>query len=241
MPVSVGVHNRVARNGPIRKGRAMQMSDLHPPLGLTVRAGDLELRGITDELLLEVCKVAEEGIHDPDEMPFYFPWSTAPRGELSRNTANYHWGTRASFGPDEFRLELAVIHRGEVIGCQGVSARNFPVTRTGETGSWLGRRHQGQGIGTAMRQAMCALLFDHLGFEEILSGAFVDNPASLAVSRKVGYVPTSTERFQRREGELAINQRLLLTPEAFVRGSDPVQVTGADAVRRAIGLDVERS
>ena len=38
-----------------------------------------------------------------------------------------------------------------------------------------------------MRQMICAFLFDHLDFEEITSGAFTDNPASLAVSRKVGY------------------------------------------------------
>lgn len=37
-----------------------------------------------------------------------------------------------------------------------------------------------------MRQALCAFLFDCLDAQEITAGAFVDNPASLAVSRKVG-------------------------------------------------------
>lgn len=210
--------------------------DLYPPFGLHVVAGPLELRGLTDELLLEVCDLAERGIHDPDEMPFYFPWSTAPVGELGRNTAAYHWSKRSTFSPQDFCLDLAVLLDGQVIGCQGVAAKHFRVTRTGETGSWLGREFQGRGLGTAMRQVFCALLFDHLGFEEITSAAFLDNPASLGVSRKVGYVETGLTRVKRRDGELAHTRGFVLTPGAFVRGDVPVEVSGADVVRAFIGL-----
>ena len=212
------------------------LAEIYPPLGLRVEAGAIELRGLSDELIVELCAAAEAGIHDPDEMPFYFPWSTAPAGELSRNTAAYHWGKRSTFAPDDFCLDLAVLLDGQVIGAQGVAAKHFPVTRTGETGSWLASAYQGRGIGTAVRQAFCALLFDHLGFEEITSAAFVDNPASLAVSRKVGYQPTTVSRIKRREGELALNQGLVLTPGTFVRGDVAIEVTGAAAVRSFIGL-----
>ena len=211
--------------------------DRYPPFGLHVVAGPLELRGLTDELLMELCDVAEAGIHHPDEMPFYFPWSSAPVGQLGRNTAAYHWGKRATFTPEDFCLDLAVLLDGRVIGAQGVAAKHFPVTRTGETGSWLGREFQGRGLGTEMRRAFCELLFDHLGFEEITSAAFLDNPASLGVSRKVGYQLTAVSRIKRREGELALNQGLVLTPATFVRGDVPIEVTGAEAVRSFIGLD----
>ena len=77
----------------------------------------------------------------------------------------------------------------------------------------------------------------HLGFEEITSAAFLDNPASLGVSRKVGYVETGVTRVRRREGELARTQGLLLTPETFVRDDVRLEVTGAEAVRELIGLD----
>ena len=210
--------------------------DLYPPFGLHVVAGPLELRGLTDELIREVCNLAEAGIHDPDRMPFYFPWSLAPVGELGRNTAAYHWGKRATFSPDDFCLDLAVLLDGRVVGCQGVAAKNFPVTRTGETGSWLGRLFQGRGLGTAMRQAFCELLFDHLGFEEITSAAFLDNPASLAVSRKVGYRTAGVERLS-RAGELALNQHLVLAPDDLVRPELPLEVEGVAAVRRLVGLD----
>lgn len=68
-------------------------TDLFPPMGLRVVAGPLELRGLTDELIVELCDLAEAGIHDPGEMPFYFPWTAAPPGQLSRNTAAYHWAS----------------------------------------------------------------------------------------------------------------------------------------------------
>lgn len=210
---------------------------LFPPFGLHVRVGSLELRPLTDEVLVGLGALAEGGIHDPDAMPFYFPWSTAPRGELARNTAQYHWRVRASFTPDAWDLQLGVFHDGELVGCQGLTTHDFLVTRTGETGSWLGQEFQGRGIGTRMRRAVCALAFDHLGFEEVTSGAFLDNPASLAVSRKVGYRAQGVRRLKRREGELALNRQLVLTPEAFVRGEEPVEVTGAEALRSFVGLD----
>lgn len=213
------------------------LTDLLPVLGLRVTAGPLELRGITDDVLADLCGLAERGIHDPEQMPFYFPWTDAPADELARNTAQYHWRCRADFSPAAWDLHLATYVDGTLVGTQGFSTSDYLVTRTGETGSWLGREHQGRGIGTAMRQAMCALLFDHLEAAEITSGAFLDNPSSLAVSRKVGYRDNGVRRHKRREGELALNQRLVLTPDDFVRGPHDVEVEGLAAFRRSIGLD----
>lgn len=214
----------------------LTLADLHPALGLQITAGPLELRGLTDDDLVRLCALAESGVHDPARMPFLFPWTDAPAGELARNTAAYHWRSRASWSPKEWGLQLGVWRGGHLVGCQGFETRDYLVTRTGETGSWLGRAHQGQGIGTAMRRAVCAFVFDHLDANEITSAAFVDNPESLAVSRKVGYSPNGVVRKQRRDGELAHEQRLTLTPESFVRGQHPVEVQGIEAFRRFIGL-----
>jgi RimJ/RimL family protein N-acetyltransferase len=95
--------------------------------------------------------------------------------------------------------------------------------------------YQRRGIGTLMRQAICVLCFDHLEFAEITSGAFLDNPSSLAVSRKVGYVANGDERLKRRD-VLALHRRLVLRPESLVRPSDPVEVEGVAGVRRLVGL-----
>jgi RimJ/RimL family protein N-acetyltransferase len=212
------------------------LADALPALGLRVVAGDLELRGVTDDLVVELGALAARGVHDPARMPFTFPWTDTAPEEFLRSFAQYHWRTRAEFSPSGWDLNLAVLHRGEVVGVQGVGTRDFLVTRTGETGSWLGLEHQGRGLGTAMRQVMCAFLFDHLDFAEITSGAFDDNPASLRVSAKVGYVPNGTVRRSRR-GELATMTELLLTPEAFRRGPQTLEVEGVAAFRRSIGLD----
>jgi RimJ/RimL family protein N-acetyltransferase len=210
--------------------------DLFPVLGLRITAGPLELRGIADEDIAALVDVALAGIHAPDRMPFAVPWTDAPPDALPLRFAQYHWGNRASFAPERWALDLVVRWEGVVVGTQGFFSRDYLVTRSGETGSWLGAAHQGQGIGTAMRQAMCALLFDHLGAEVVYSGAFSDNPASLAVSRKVGYVENGRDRRQRRPGELAEHIGLVLTPDRLVRGG-PISVEGVAPVRRLIGLD----
>ncbi|MDR7253590.1 RimJ/RimL family protein N-acetyltransferase [Nocardioides sp. BE266] len=213
------------------------LADHFPPLGLTIEAGPVVLRSITDELLADLCEVAARGVHDPSEMPFYFPWTDVPAEDFAPSFLAYHWRTRAEFSRESWSLNLAVLHEGELVGVQGIDTSHYLVTRTGETGSWLGREFHGRGIGTAMRQVMCAFVFDHLDAAEIASGAFVDNPASLAVSRKVGYRPNGVRRLKRREGELALNQSLVLSPDDFVRGPHPVQVSGVEAFRAFIGLD----
>ncbi len=212
------------------------MREIWPLFGLRVRCGALEMRPLTDDDLVELVAVAQAGIHEPQRMPFLHPWTDVPADQLALNVVQYHWGKRADFKPERWALELGVRWQGRLIGTQGVSTEDFLVTRTGETGSWLGMAHQGQGVGTLMRQVICTLCFDHLDFAEITSGAFHDNPASLAVSRKVGYVPNGEDRLKRRT-EMARHRRLLLTPKALVRPGAAVEVEGVTGVRRLIGLD----
>ncbi|HET8589361.1 MAG TPA: GNAT family protein [Nakamurella sp.] len=57
---------------------------------------------------------------------------------------------------ESWTLPLGVWWDGTLVGSQGLEASNFLITRTAETGSWLDRQHQNRGIGTAMRQAICA-------------------------------------------------------------------------------------
>ena len=92
---------------------------------------------------------------------------------------------RATFRPESFNLLFAVRVAGELAGVQSLHTVDSALTRTAETGSWLGRSFQGRGVGTRTRRAVCAFAFDALGAVEVTSGAFLDNPSSLAVSRKV--------------------------------------------------------
>ena len=124
-----------------------------------------------------------------------------------------------------------------LVGVQGLGTTKYLVTRSGETGSWLGQEHQGRGVGTAMRQVMCAFGFDHLDAVQITSGAFTDNPASLAVSRKVGYRENGGDRRERRPGEVAATAGCCSRPTTWSAARTRVEVQGLEAFRRAIGLD----
>ncbi len=172
-------------------------------------------------------------------MPFTYPWTDAPAEHLGRNMAAYYWRTRAEVSPARWTVDFVVRWHGEVVGVQGLITSDYLVTRTCETGSWLARSHQGRGIGTMMRQTICAFAFDHLEAEEVTSSAWLDNPASLSVSRKVGYEDNGRRRQQRRPGELAMMQDLVLTQSRLVRHDVDVDVQGLPAARRFLGLDGE--
>lgn len=205
-----------------------------PLLGLRITAGPVELRAITDDLLAPLGEVAAEGIHAPDAMPFFTPWSLSDN--LALAIAKYQWKLRAEFSPEDWNAAFAVFWDGELVGCQGIATKDYLITRTGETGSWLGRRFQGRGIGTAMRQVICAFAFDHLDADYVTSGAFTDNPASLAVSKKAGYSSHGWRRVA-RQGRQATIQGLVLDPGSLIRYEHPLAVEGLEAFRRSIGLD----
>ena len=209
-------------------------SDLWPPFGLVVRSGDLTLSAITDDDLPGLVDLVRSGVHAPEAMPFVTPWTRVAPEEVGPRFAGHHWSERAAFSAEHVSVDLAVRVDGELVGTQGFAGGAYAVTRTAETGSWLALRHQGRGTGTRMRHAVCTLLLDHLGAQEVTSGAWSDNPASLAVSRKVGYRETDRER-RAREGRPAEHVQLRLRREDLVR-SEPVEVTGAEPLQRFLGL-----
>ena len=214
----------------------LSWQDIWPPYGVRLTEGDLVLTVVVDDDVPGLVDLALTGVHPPAEMPFSTPWTDDDPAVLPANNARYYASVRAGFTSESFDLLFAVRVGGDLVGVQGLHARDFGVTRTLETGSWLGRSFHGRGIGTRMRRAVCAFAFDGLGALEVTSAAFLDNPASLAVSRKVGYRPNGVVRLRRRPGEVASNQKLVLTRDTFVRGG-PVEMTGVGALRRFLELE----
>jgi RimJ/RimL family protein N-acetyltransferase len=206
-----------------------------PLLALRITAGPVELRGVTDDLIVPLAELASAGIHEPDFMPFYTPWSLATPEEMPRSMGQFHWGQRAGFSVARWAADLAVFYDGELVGSQGISTHDYLITRTAETGSWLSRRYQGRGIGTAMRQVICAFAIDCLDAEQITSTAYADNPASLAVSRKCGYTENGRE-LGARMGKRAVRQRIVLRSADLVRYEHKLTVEGLPEFRRSIGL-----
>ncbi|MGN6197431.1 GNAT family N-acetyltransferase [Humibacter sp.] len=219
---------------------------LWPAAGVRAHAGNLELRWIDDGLALELARLAARGVHDPERMPFNFPWTRGSAEEVSRNVLTYHWSNRANVGPAKLALEYAVLVDGVVVGSQGASGSEWPILRSVETGSWLGLEHHGRGIGTRMRALMLHLLFDGLEAAEVTSTAFDDNPASNAVSLKTGYEPGGAVRIV-REGVAATQIRYRMTRQRWDEVRDrnagylgaPVRLEGATELRDFLDATAE--
>jgi RimJ/RimL family protein N-acetyltransferase len=154
---------------------------------LRLRTPRLELRLPTDEELIEVFRVAEAGIHPPEEMPFAVAWTDDLRLEPF---LEFHRSSWESWAPENWTLNLITFSGGNPIGSQGISAEDFAGRRIVGTGSWLGASHQARGFGTQQRAAVLELAFRGLGADAATSGALLGNVASQRVSEKLGYGTT---------------------------------------------------
>lgn len=219
---------------------SFELRDLWPLYDLQIRTGDLELRYPRETDLPAFAAIAEAGIHPPDEMPFGIPWTQAPTEE--RNRSSYQWwmGSRGSWSVEQWTLTLGVWEHGRPVGFQDLRGHEFLVYRTVGTGSWVGLADQGRGIGKAMRQAVLALAFDHLGAEVAESEAFLDNPASNRVSLAVGYEPNGFGRLA-PNGVARETQRFRLTVEGWRARSRPeVTVEGLGRCLPMFGLPADQ-
>ncbi len=189
------------------------------------------------EKLSTLADLAAEGIHDPAEMPFVEPWTDQPPAKLARSVVLHHWSRVGGSTPEDWRLPLVVFLDGTVVGTQHIGARNFATIREVHTGSWLGQRHQGQGIGTEMRAAVLHLAFEGLGAREATSAAFDHNESSYRVSRKLGYQLDGIERYAVR-GSLSTARRLRLTRAEWEKHRTvPVEIDGLAPCLPFLGVD----
>jgi RimJ/RimL family protein N-acetyltransferase len=165
----------------------VKLADYLPVYRLRLRTERLELRLPDLDDLVALADQAAAGIHDPDFMPFVVPWTECGPVERGRRTLQHQMGVIAGITPERWMLPLVVIHDGEIVGMQEVGAADIKVTREATTGSWLGRAHHGQGIGTEMRAAVLDFVFTGLGADFARSASFEGNGPSEGVSRKLGY------------------------------------------------------
>jgi RimJ/RimL family protein N-acetyltransferase/predicted GNAT family acetyltransferase len=160
----------------------------HPLTRLRVRTPRLELRLATRAELRALGELAQRGVHDPAAMPFGVAWTdNSDRPGFVAETVEHHEARLGEWQPDAWTLNLIAFHRGRPAGVQTVRGERFGRRRTIDTGSWLGREFQGQGLGTEMRAAVLQFAFEGLGATLATSGAIEGNPQSLGVSRKLGY------------------------------------------------------
>ena len=208
---------------------------LWPLFDLRLRTARLELRLPTDDDIVALYRAAKDGIHDPDWQPFTVPWTDAPSPEFERGFVLHYWRKRADWTVARWDLPFAVICDGVHVGVQEVHGHDFPRLHEVGTGSWLGQRFQGQGIGKEMRAAVLHFAFTGLGAQWARSQARADNAGSIGVSRALGYEDDGLEVAPRRD-EVVFEQRLRLSRERWARFQTvDVEIEGLDTCRDLFG------
>lgn len=218
----------------------MDLAELWPLFGLELRTPRLVLRPVRDGDLPGLASAALAGIHDPDRMPFGFPWTDAAPADLPRVLAMHQWSVR-QVSPQSWTIQFAVILDGTVIGAQDLAAQDFAHRGTVTSGSWLTRSAQGQGVGTEMRAALLLFAFDVLGAEWAESSAAAWNSASLGLSYKLGYEPNGVTRVAPRSELPVDEQRVRLSRRAFNRPAWGITTTGEQPVLAQLGLSGPRA
>ena len=200
-----------------------------PLFDLRITTPRLELRYVDDEIGARLMTLAAtDGVHAPDFMPFSTPWTRLEEPHLQQEGMRFYWRTRAETSPKHWMLPMAVYDDGTLVGVQDLKGVQFSVTRSIVTGSWLGRSHQGKGIGKEMRSAVLHLAFDGLGAEVAETSAYADNPASLGVTRALGYQENGWY-LDAREGKQARHLRFLMTRADWEpRRRDDITVEGLE-------------
>lgn len=216
-------------------GSSSAIEEFWPIFGLRVRTPRLELRPPDQALMVEIVALAAEGIHDPATMPFELPWTDAPTDEMQRRGLQFLWRCWGTLDATSWRLPFAVLVHDEVVGVQDMAADAFARRRTVATGSWLGRAHQGRGLGKEMRAAVLHLAFAGLGAVRAETAAWHDNAASQGVTAALGYRPNG-DRLALRRG-VADRQRLFALDRAdWERGSrQDIDLVGVERCADLLG------
>ena len=195
--------------------------------GVTLRFPDL-----AD--MAAIGEAAGVGVYDPADPRPVGVWANASPQERERGALTHIWSLLGAWDAGDWDLPLAVVPHGEdvPVGLQVIYAKDFGVCRVASTGSWLRRDRHREGIGTEMRAAVLHLAFAGLGAGQARSGAHVDNPASLGVSRRLGYEPDGTV-VMARDGQPLTGTRLVLSRDRWERsrrGDIRVEGLGGEAL-----------
>lgn len=200
--------------------RDFELEQAWPLFGLSAVHRDLLLREATDDDVLALARIVEEGVVETGNehfMPRLLLGRAATLEERFANFLRYHWGRRSATAPEKWDLAFAVLLEGRVVGSQAVHTSEFPVLREVHTGSYLAKHVQGGGVGTRMRAMVLELSFGYFGAEWATSGFVEGNERSRRVSTRLGYEADGIELLGGlRAGEAVKSHRLRLSRKLWL-------------------------
>jgi RimJ/RimL family protein N-acetyltransferase len=205
-----------------------------PLFDLRLRIGDLLLRPLTEADLEPLVEALSDDVELNPDSPVYDGQGTAEaRGTITHQD---YWRAMGTWSVSSWRLNFGVWSDGVLLGAQELEAHDFSRLRTVDSASFLTAQARGKGFGKAMRTAILALAFDHLGAEFAITSAWHDNLASLGVSRSLGYVDNGQSRHRRGDGVDTMTH-LRLTRDAWrARGPYDVEVDSVEPCLSFFGL-----
>jgi len=208
-----------------------------PLFDLRIQTPLLELKLPKDNDLLDLAERARGNILDADSQHYMNGWTLDESPTFYTNFLQYHWGIRASFSPDHWQLMLGIYLQGETqpIGMMDINAQHFLQRKLVETGSWILKDHQGQGLGREARAAVLQLAFAGLGAAEAHSSAAVDNQVSGRVSLGLGYELNG--KFIVKSGDLGQPVQSYRLTKGNWQSRDDIQIIGLDECLSLFGLD----
>ena len=205
-----------------------------PLLDLRLRTGDLELAPLVEADLAEVVRLMPA---DLELNPTATRFAVDDRTHRGVVLHQEYWRSYGTWTTQAWRFHLAVRRDGVLLGLQELEGNEFPTLRTVDTSSWLVESARGAGIGKAMRRAVLALAFDHLGAQAAITSAWHDNHASLGVSRSLGYRPNGESLLARGDGvDTLVHLRMTLDDWRSAGGAPDVTATGVPEALPLFGL-----
>src|SRR4051794_22695790 len=209
----------------------------YPPLELEVTTPRLRLLGATDDRLERLVPVVHDGVVEGDELPFDDPISHYEPSPIREwRWLRAIWRARARTEAAWWRLCFVVDVDGELVGMQDVIAEDFPTYGIVTTFSWLAPQARGRGTGREMRSAILHLAFSGLGAREATSEAFIDNAASNAVSRALGYRQNGTTWATRRGAPGELQRWTLQRARWEAAPRTDIVLTGVEQCLPVLGL-----
>lgn len=207
------------------------------PMTIRLEIGALTLRPVRESDLAHLASMLpDDAEHDPASEMFAGLTLGDNRRRILLQT---YWKRLGTWSVDSWSMLFQVSAGDRVVGVQGLEGEHFASLRTVDSWSWLDPAARGRGLGVAMRTAVLALAFDHLGAQAAVSSAREDNVASLAVSRRIGYDGNGVSRSLSRSGPCTL-RHMLLTKHTWAASGLGASVTvrGLEGCAPWFGVDV---